>query len=235
MNQDMKPIDSMKDIPASVSDEEQIAFLESHGVSEAFLENTEEVSEEERPRPRTQPINVRFDAYTLGRLKVLANSRNIGYQTLLKDFVVERLYEEEKREGILSGSWAEEARTSAEATGKQESAKKRDWQDEAYKLVKEYEALFEDEDLDGITSSRAIDNATTLLLELSGEIQSASAKKGYPPQKLRRMIKGFRKLEAFCKEALEFHQNHFGELGEDLETRRQEIENKVVPLRKKAM
>jgi hypothetical protein len=60
------------------------------------------VPEDERPRQRTRPINVRFDDFTLGRLKELADRRNVGYQTLLKEFVVERLYEEEKREGILA-------------------------------------------------------------------------------------------------------------------------------------
>jgi predicted DNA binding CopG/RHH family protein len=74
-----------------------MAFLEEHGVSEYFLENAEEASEEERPRPRTKPVNIRFDEFTLGRLKALAASRNVGYQTLLKTFVQERLYEEEKR------------------------------------------------------------------------------------------------------------------------------------------
>ncbi len=69
-----------------------------HGVSESFLENMEEAPEDERPRPRTKPINVRFDDFTLTRLKTLADSRNVGYQTLLKMFVQERLYEEEKRE-----------------------------------------------------------------------------------------------------------------------------------------
>lgn len=69
-----------------------------HGVSESFLENTEEAPEDERPRPRTKPINVRFDDFTLSRLKALADSRNVGYQTLLKMFVQERLYEEEKKE-----------------------------------------------------------------------------------------------------------------------------------------
>jgi hypothetical protein len=71
--------------------------LEEHGVSKYFLENAEEASEEERPRPRTKPVNIRFDDFTLGRLKALAASRNVGYQTLLKTFVQERLYEEEKR------------------------------------------------------------------------------------------------------------------------------------------
>lgn len=50
---------------------------------------------------RTTPIAIRFDQFTLMRLKALAASRNIGYQTLLKEFVVERLYEEEKRAGVI--------------------------------------------------------------------------------------------------------------------------------------
>jgi hypothetical protein len=50
---------------------------------------------------RTTPIAIRFDQFTLMRLKALAASRNTGYQTLLKEFVVERLYEEERREGIV--------------------------------------------------------------------------------------------------------------------------------------
>lgn len=54
-----------------------------------------------RPAKRTTPIAVRFDEFTIKRLKALAARRNTGYQTLLKDFVVERLYEEEKRERII--------------------------------------------------------------------------------------------------------------------------------------
>jgi hypothetical protein len=57
---------------------------------------------QELVRPgRTTPIAVRFDQFTLKRLQALAALRNKGYQTLLKEFVVERLYEEEKREGII--------------------------------------------------------------------------------------------------------------------------------------
>jgi hypothetical protein len=43
----------------------------------------------------------RFDEDTLRRAKTLARIRHIGYQTLLKQFVLERLYEEEKREGLV--------------------------------------------------------------------------------------------------------------------------------------
>ena len=54
-----------------------------------------------RAKGRTTPIAVRFDEFTIKRLKQLAERRNTGYQTLLKEFVIERLYEEEKREGII--------------------------------------------------------------------------------------------------------------------------------------
>jgi predicted DNA binding CopG/RHH family protein len=60
-----------------------------------------ELPKEAFAKARTTPIAVRFDEFTLKRLRALASSRNTGYQTLLKEFVVERLYEEEKREGII--------------------------------------------------------------------------------------------------------------------------------------
>jgi hypothetical protein len=96
----IQPINDPKEIPSGLSDEEQLAYWETHGLTEEYLQKTEEVPEEERPRARTSPISVRFDAHTLIRLKSLAERRGVGYQTLLKEFVTERLYEEEKREGV---------------------------------------------------------------------------------------------------------------------------------------
>jgi hypothetical protein len=43
-----------------------------------------------------------MDADLLRRLKTLAAKKRKGYQSLLKEFVVERLYEEEKREGLIA-------------------------------------------------------------------------------------------------------------------------------------
>jgi hypothetical protein len=71
-------------------------FLEQEARREKILR----MQDVARPR-RTTPIAVRFDQFTLKRLKALAALHNKGYQTLLKEFVVERLYEEEKREGII--------------------------------------------------------------------------------------------------------------------------------------
>ena len=64
-------------------------------------ERRRRIPREALTKGRTTPIAVRFDEFTLKRLRVLAARRNTGYQTLLKEFVVERLYEEEKREGIV--------------------------------------------------------------------------------------------------------------------------------------
>lgn len=64
-------------------------------------ERRRKIPKEALAKGRTTPIAVRFDEFTLKRLRVLAARRNTGYQTLLKEFVVERLYEEEKRERII--------------------------------------------------------------------------------------------------------------------------------------
>lgn len=53
------------------------------------------------PRSRTRAISLRLDEDLLRRLKAMARRKGKGYQTLLKEFVLERLYEEEKREGFI--------------------------------------------------------------------------------------------------------------------------------------
>jgi predicted DNA binding CopG/RHH family protein len=213
MNQEPRPIDSLSEIPVGLSDEDRMAFLEEHGVTEYFLDNMEEAPEEERPRPRTKPINVRFDDYTLTRLHELAARRNMGYQTLLKQFVSERLYEEEKREGLLAAGQQAEiepGRVPPKDAEKRESAKPRDWQKWAYDFEKENKELLDDPDIDSITLSRLAKNASTPLLELSQEIKKASAKDGFPAARLRRMRKGYDRLLQFTEAALALHEEKFG-------------------------
>jgi predicted DNA binding CopG/RHH family protein len=220
MSERIKPIDKVTEIPTNLSDEEMIDFLDERGVSEEFLRNTPEASEDERPIPRTKPINVRFDDYTLSRLKQLADRRGIGYQTLLKQFVTERLYEEERRIGMLPAGRASEvepAQESPEAVEEQKMAKPRDWQQWVYDFVKENEELLEDPDIDSITLSRLTKNASTPLSELSQEIRRASAKEGYPAARLRRMRKGYDRLLKFTEAALAFYKGKFGEPGESAE------------------
>lgn len=101
----MKVVRSWDDVPAFASEEQEAAFWASHELGEELLETMKPgtVKGLPKPRARTRPIAVRFDAVTLRRVKDLAARRGVGYQTLLKEFVTERLYEEEKREGIVGG------------------------------------------------------------------------------------------------------------------------------------
>ncbi len=99
----MTTVTSLDDIPRFGSEQDEAAYWGTHELSEGLWETLPEPPDEDLPatRPRTRSVAVRFDDSTLRRMKTLALRRHKGYQTLLKEFVVERLYEEEKREGLV--------------------------------------------------------------------------------------------------------------------------------------
>jgi CopG antitoxin of type II toxin-antitoxin system len=94
-------IHSLEDIPSFASEDEEAAFWSTHELSEELLANMGPIDDKVLPPPRTRPVSLRFDEYTLERARALARKRHIGYQTLMKEFITERLYEEEKREGLV--------------------------------------------------------------------------------------------------------------------------------------
>jgi predicted DNA binding CopG/RHH family protein len=91
------------EVPALASEAAEAEFWATHQLADSLLDQMETppVDLLPPPRPRTRPVGIRFDEFTLKRIKALASRRHTGYQTLLKEFVGERLYEEEKREGII--------------------------------------------------------------------------------------------------------------------------------------
>ena len=99
-------IDQVEDIPDFRNEAEEHAFWASHEFSDSLWDQAEPFGRNELPPARsvTKPVAIRFDEHTLERIRVLARKRHKGYQTLLKEFVTERLYEEEKREGLQTGS-----------------------------------------------------------------------------------------------------------------------------------
>jgi uncharacterized protein (DUF4415 family) len=106
MSDEKIPVRNPSEVPDPATEKEAREFWDTHEVTEEYLESTGPVAEEDLPparlrTERTKPIAVRFDEDVLERLKQLAEHKHKGYQTLLKEFVSERLYEEEKREGIL--------------------------------------------------------------------------------------------------------------------------------------
>lgn len=104
-----KEIKSWDEVPSFASEKEEQAWWDEHDISEELLETFGPVPEGELPpprektvtRPRKGPISVRMENDLVNRLKVLAAVKGVGYQTLMRQFVADRVYEEEKREGIL--------------------------------------------------------------------------------------------------------------------------------------
>ncbi|MBA2694175.1 MAG: hypothetical protein H0U65_17055 [Rubrobacter sp.] len=102
-------IKSWDEVPSFASEKEEQKWWDEHDISEELPETFGPVPEGELPSPRektiTRPpkaaISVRMERDLVNRLKALAGKKGIGYQTLLRQFVADRVYEEEKREGIL--------------------------------------------------------------------------------------------------------------------------------------
>jgi hypothetical protein len=102
----MQIIERMEDIPAFASEDEEHRFWSTHSFSNALLDQMQPVPEEgddffPPARPRVaRSVALRLGDDVVARAKALAAKRHTGYQTLLKEFVIERLYEEEKRAGL---------------------------------------------------------------------------------------------------------------------------------------
>lgn len=98
------------DIPAFKDETEEAEFWATHAIAGELLDEMKPISVLDPELAvlrldsgaRTHPISVRLDRDVLNRLKALATKKHKGYQSLLKEFVVERLYEEEKREGLIA-------------------------------------------------------------------------------------------------------------------------------------
>ena len=99
----MERVPRLADIPDFQSEEEEHAFWSTHELGQELLGAAEPLVRDGLPpsRKRTKNVAVRFDEATLQRVRALAARRHQGYQTLIKQFVIERLYEEEKRDGTV--------------------------------------------------------------------------------------------------------------------------------------
>lgn len=99
----MTVVRTLKEIPAFTTEAEEAECWATHALGKTAWAEMEPIPDDELPppRPRTKPVAIRFDEHTIQRAKALAGKRHKGYQTLLKEFVMERLYEEEKREGLI--------------------------------------------------------------------------------------------------------------------------------------
>ena len=108
MAEQRKEIKSWDEVPSFASEKEEQARWDEHNVSGELLETFGPAPEGTLPppreksvvRPREAPVSVRMEVDLVIRLKELAAIKGTGYQALLRQFVADRVYEEEKREGV---------------------------------------------------------------------------------------------------------------------------------------
>ena len=81
-------------IPEFASEEEERDFWSSHDSTEYVDWRKAERVKLPNLRPTTRTISIRLPEAMIERLKVLANKRDVPYQSLLKIYVAEKIEEE---------------------------------------------------------------------------------------------------------------------------------------------
>lgn len=95
----LKKIYSVDEIPQNMSEDETAEFWSTHAMSEELLDASILEDEDDLPRRGgSKSISIRLDQDLLSRLQKVAKRKHIGYQTLMKHFLIERVYEEEKKQ-----------------------------------------------------------------------------------------------------------------------------------------
>ncbi len=81
----------MAKIPEFSSEQEESEFWDTHSATEFWDETTPVDVQFRDVRPRKTLISLRLDEATIARLKAIAHGRGIGYQTLIRMWLLERL------------------------------------------------------------------------------------------------------------------------------------------------
>ena len=87
-----------KAIPAFKNEEQEREFWASHDSSDYIDWRRAETVRLAKLRPTTRMISIRLPQPMIERLKVLANKRDVPYQSLLKIYVAEKIEEELRTE-----------------------------------------------------------------------------------------------------------------------------------------
>jgi predicted DNA binding CopG/RHH family protein len=84
-----------KKIPRFKTEEEAAAFWETHSFAD-YIDSTEEV-EVEYERPERQHISMRIEKQAISEIKEIAREKGMGYQTLMRSWIMERLADEKNK------------------------------------------------------------------------------------------------------------------------------------------
>ena len=91
----MKEISNWSEVPDFDSDQEENAFWSEHSLNPRLI-NDSVHSPDSR---ESTTITLRFDPRMLSRIKRIARSRFLNYQSMMKQWLAERMEEEMRRSG----------------------------------------------------------------------------------------------------------------------------------------
>ena len=84
----------LKSIPKFKNENDEIDFWDKVDSSEYFDWDNPVKLDLSKLKPTTESISLRLPAYLLMRIKQIANSRDVPYQSLMKIFLAERVEKE---------------------------------------------------------------------------------------------------------------------------------------------
>jgi predicted DNA binding CopG/RHH family protein len=94
MSQPMQPISRWSDIPAFDDEEAEARFWETHELDPRLMSG----SIHEPDSRESTTITLRFDPRMLSRIKRIARSRFLNYQSMMKQWLAERLEDELRKQ-----------------------------------------------------------------------------------------------------------------------------------------
>ncbi len=84
----------LKPIPKFKNEAAEQRFWESHNLTDYFDVSAARPALFPNLRPSTDTISLRLPSWLLARLKMLANKRDVPYQSLMKVFLAEKVSDE---------------------------------------------------------------------------------------------------------------------------------------------
>jgi predicted DNA binding CopG/RHH family protein len=93
-------VSQLKKVPKFKSEREELEFWSTHDSADYLDYSKTKRALFPNLKPSTRTISIRLPESLIEHLKVLANKRDIPYQSLLKMFLVEKV-EEEFRENLV--------------------------------------------------------------------------------------------------------------------------------------
>jgi predicted DNA binding CopG/RHH family protein len=94
MSQPMQPISRWSDIPIFEDEEAEARFWETHELEARLMSG----SIHEPDSRESTTITLRFDPRMLSRIKRIARSRFLNYQSMMKQWLAERLEDELRKQ-----------------------------------------------------------------------------------------------------------------------------------------